>query len=91
MTVRAKKLEADGQGQEKEIPMSAMLDVAVFPEADDDLGDNDLPVPLAMERHEIVTGEQTFTFNVKERPARVGIDPYIRMIDRNPDDNLKSL
>ena len=28
---------------------------------------------------------------VSERPNKVGIDPYIKMIDRNPDDNLKTL
>jgi hypothetical protein len=28
---------------------------------------------------------------VDQRPARVGIDPYATMIDRNPDDNLKAL
>jgi len=91
MTVTAAKYEADGSGAETEVPLSQMLDVAVFSDDDEALGDDDLPAPLAFERRLITSGEQTFTFTVPEKPGRVGIDPYIKMIDRNPDDNVKFL
>ncbi|MGE0624498.1 MAG: ABC transporter permease/M1 family aminopeptidase [Pseudomonadales bacterium] len=91
MTVVAAKYEADGSGAETEVPLSQVLDVAVFSDDDEALGDDDLPEPLAFERRRITSGEQTFTFTVPEAPGRVGIDPYIKMIDRNPDDNVKFL
>jgi hypothetical protein len=91
MTVKAHKLEADGAGRETEIDLAQVLELGVFPESPDNLGDNDLPVPLVLEKQLIRSGEQTITFMVREKPVRVGIDPYNKMIDRNPDDNLRSL
>ncbi len=91
MTVAAAKYEADGSGEETEVPLSQMLDVAVFSDDDEALGDDDLPEPLIFERRRITSGEQTFTFTVQDKPGRVGVDPYIKMIDRNPDDNVKYL
>lgn len=91
ITVAARKLHADGEGRETEVPLSQAFDLAVFPEAPEDLGENDLPDPLFITRRQVVSGEQTFTVRVNERPQRVGIDPYNKMIDRNPDDNLRRL
>jgi ABC-2 type transport system permease protein len=89
--VSAAKLEADGQGSETEVPLSYQLDLAVFPEDPEDLGEDDLPDPLLIEKRLVTDGDQTFTFRVSERPGRVAIDPYNKMIDRNPDDNLRRL
>ena len=47
--------------------------------------------PLVLEKHRIVTGTNELTFHVEEMPERVGIDPYNKMIDRNPEDNLRRL
>jgi len=91
MTVATKQFEADGKGRETEVPLDAWLDVGVFGEAPKELGENDLPPPLALEKRHFDTATSTFEFVVDERPARVGIDPYNKMIDRNPDDNLKGL
>jgi hypothetical protein len=91
MTINARKLEADGQGQETEVPLDYLLDVGVFP-PDTANGDGpDLPTPLALEKRRIVSGESVLTFHVTDPPGRVGIDPYNKMIDRNPEDNLKRL
>lgn len=91
MTVSSAKFEADGAGEETLVDLDQMLDIAVFAEASDDLGDDDLPEALILERKRITGGTQTFTFLVSEQPGRVGIDPYVKMIDRNPDDNVKYL
>lgn len=91
MTIGARKLESDGAGRETEVALEQMFDLAIFPEASDELGESDLPEPILLQKQLIKTGEQTLTFTVAERPARVGIDPYNKMIDRNPEDNLKSL
>ena len=91
MTVEAQQLEADGEGREQPVSLNAVVDVAIFPEAPDDMPENWLPEPLHIEKRTLAEGSQTFTFRVPERPAQVGVDPYVKMIDRNPDDNLRSL
>jgi hypothetical protein len=91
LTVEARKLEADGAGEEREVPLDYQLDVGVFPPAGPDAPEAELPDPLLLEKHRIVSGRQVLTFRVPQRPARVGIDPYNKMIDRNPDDNVKRL
>lgn len=91
LTIDATQLVADGEGREQEVPLDVLLDVAVFPARSDDLGDDDLPDPLLIEKRRIVTGTQTLKFTVGEKPARVGVDPYHKMIDRNPSDNLRTV
>ena len=95
VTVVARKFTADGQGVETETPLHYELDLGVFgqPAADQaqELGEVDLPEPLYLGKRTVVSGEQTFKLRVSERPTRVGIDPYNKMIDRNPDDNLHRL
>jgi hypothetical protein len=91
MSIATKQLEADGGGRETEVPLDVWLDVGVFGAAPDSLGENDLPPPLLIEKRHFDTATSTLEFVVDERPARVGIDPYNKMIDRNPDDNLKTV
>ncbi|MEQ8858612.1 MAG: M1 family aminopeptidase [Pseudomonadales bacterium] len=91
LTVEARKVEADGAGQETEVPLDYLLDVGIFPAAGADATGTDLPEPLLLEKHRIVSGENVLTFTVPDRPAQAGIDPYVKMIDRNPDDNLLRL
>ena len=91
MTVETRQREADGQGRETEVPLDVWLDVGVFGAPDPTLGEDDLPPPLLLEKRHFDTSTSTLEFVVAERPERVGIDPYNKMIDRNPDDNLKGL
>jgi ABC-2 type transport system permease protein len=91
MTVEAAKFEADGAGAETEVSLSQLLDIGIFGARSEELGDEDLPEPILFQPLLIESGEQTFTFTVSEEPLRVGVDPYVKMIDRNPDDNLRSL
>ena len=85
---RARKIYADGEGRETDAPIDMWVDVAVFPEDPEDLEDYQLPTPLHFERQH-VTGDGEIVITVAEKPYRVGIDPYNKLIDRNPEDNLK--
>ena len=91
--VRASKYYADGKGNETEVPLNAELELAVFPKPSPaqqkTMNNSDLPPPLMLTKRTLSSGEQTFVFRVQDEPARVGIDPYNKMIDRNPDDNLR--
>jgi hypothetical protein len=91
MTVSTRQFEADGKGRETDVPLDIWLDVGVFGEAPKNLGENDLPPPLVLEKRHFDKATSTFEFVVDQKPARVGIDPYNKLIDRNPDDNLKGL
>ena len=90
-TTRATKYYADGRGVETESPLEAWVDVAVFPQADDDLQDYQLPPPLFFEKRLLSSGAGEVVVRVADKPGRVGIDPYNKLIDRNPEDNLKTL
>ncbi len=91
LTVDAKQFEADGAGRETEVPMDSAIDIGVFPEGSGARGDDDLPEPLYFGRHQIRSGENAIAVTVDGLPARVGVDPYSKRIDRNPDDNLRSV
>lgn len=89
-STRAAKFYADGEGREQEVPMQAWVDIAVFPESTEELEEYQLPKPLFIEKRE-VTGADEIVIRVDEKPHRVGIDPYNKLIDRNPEDNLKTI
>ena len=91
MTVRAAKRESDGAGHDTEVPLDEPLDVGVYPKAPPDIGDNDLPEPLLFQTVPIHSGENRLEYVVAGKPAKVGIDPMCKRIDRNPEDNLKTV
>ena len=83
--VRTSKLRADSLGNERPIAMSDFIDLGVF-------GDNDpsssLGKPLFLSKRRISAGDTTLHVVVDSPPRRVGIDPYNKLIDRNPGDNV---
>jgi len=88
LTVRAKKLYADGSGREHEAPMAdESFDVGVFRAAPGKPGFSAKDV-MAFHRVLLSSGVHTFDIVVEGAPAFAGIDPYNKRIDRNPDDNV---
>jgi ABC-2 type transport system permease protein len=79
IAVEAKKYRADGKGQEHLIPLHDLIDIGVV----DGKGNF-----LYLEKQTIDQEHQDFTVTVDQLPAEAGIDPLIKLIDRNPDDNL---
>jgi len=43
---------------------------------------------LYLQKHKIEQERQEFTVTVDKVPSQAGVDPLIKLIDRNPDDNL---
>ena len=78
LKVLAKKLVADAQGKEQEVALADIVDVGVL----DDAGE-----PLVLERRRITQADNTFTLIVDRQPAKAGIDPLNKLIDRQPKDN----
>lgn len=87
LTVSAKKLYADGRGQEREAPMSESLDVGLF-SAEPGKAGFDASKVVSLRRLPIRAGTQTLHLVSDRRPVFVGVDPYDKLIDRNADDNI---
>jgi ABC-2 type transport system permease protein len=87
LTVETTKLRSDAKGEEKPIAIDDWIDVGVFaPGKKDALGK-----ALVLEKRRITKPTETFEFIVGEQPAKAGIDPLNKLIDRNPKDNVKSM
>jgi hypothetical protein len=85
LELMARKLRADGKGAESEIPMDDWVDVAVFGEKVPG-GPKTGPI-LANEKRRVSSGTQTLDLVVMGEPVRAGVDPFHKLIDRDPDDN----
>jgi hypothetical protein len=68
----------NGTGTETELKFSDWTDVGVL----DQEGK-----PLYLERVRVKPGDLEFTAVVDQRPAKAGVDPLNKLIDRKPDDN----
>lgn len=87
LDVTARKVRADSIGNETEVQMDDHVEIGVFPRgAAGGPGE-----PLLLELHRIRSGRQTIRITVPELPARAGIDPYRRLIDRRRGDNVVSV
>ncbi|EMR01177.1 ABC transporter permease/M1 family aminopeptidase [Cesiribacter andamanensis] len=72
-------------GEEEETPMQDWVDIGIFTEKQ--AGGKTEQVPLHLKKHKLPSGQQTLTLRVSEKPLRAGIDPYNKLVDRNPGDN----
>ncbi len=81
-----KKVRADSEGMQTEIPADDWIDVGAFakPEPGNKFGRT-----LHRERLRMQSGQRTVEFVVDELPDQVGVDPFSLLIDRIPDDNMK--
>ncbi|MRW93958.1 hypothetical protein GJ699_28610 [Duganella sp. FT80W] len=77
--VSAAKVRAGEQGEEKDVALKDWIDIGV-----DDKDGN----PLLRERKLIEQKDNRYTVIVNGRPAKAGIDPDNKLIDRKPDDNM---
>ncbi len=82
ITVNTAKRKADGSGNETPMPLNDLIDVGVFS------GTKEHLKPLRMEKQWFKTDSSTVVLIVDEKPTFAGIDPYNKLIDRNPEDNL---
>jgi aminopeptidase N len=82
LKVTARKLRADDMGNETEVPLNDAVDIGVF------AGSGLTERALFLEKRRLTGPETTFDIVVRERPERAGIDPYLKLVDRNPDDNV---
>ena len=71
--------------------MNDLVDVAVFTYKKEKGQKVGKDVPVYFEKQRIKTGQNKLEIFVKEKPSKAGIDPYNKLIDRTPGDNLKAV
>ena len=75
------EVQSGWEGNERSVPLKDLIELGVFK------GKKGEEVPLHVEKQGISQPASTIQFVVDERPTRAGIDPYNKLIDRNPEDN----
>lgn len=82
LTVLARKVQADGNGNETPMVLNDYIEIGVFK------GKKDEEEPLYLKKEKITRERNTFEITVNEEPTRAGIDPYNKLVDRIVDDNM---
>ncbi len=89
LTLDATQFEADGQGEETEQPLDEWVDIVLFSEDPNDFSaENEV---IYQQKHRLVSGENVLELVVDRLPAYAGVDPYVRLIDRDSDNNIIKL
>jgi len=86
LSVEAVKQRADGQGEETEQPLDELIDIALFSDDPENLLAEDFVI--YSQKHQIVSGTNTIELKVKEKPLFAGVDPYIKLVDKDSKNNL---
>ncbi|MCG7568068.1 hypothetical protein MHM95_17485 [Pseudoalteromonas sp. CnMc7-15] len=89
LSIDAKKVYANGEGVETEEPMQQLVDIGLFHFDPEQLSANDSVIYL--QKHELVSGANTLELYVDERPSFAGVDPLIKLVDRDSANNVKKL
>ena len=87
--MEARKFEADGKGVQKEVPLNYAVDIGLFAKHPEDVTSGSGHV-LLLERRSLKPGRNVLNFVLDKAPEFGGIDPYIKLIDRLPADNIVS-
>lgn len=82
----SRKVRADSVGNETRVPMDDYVEVGVFGEQEPG---NELGRPLSVFKVHVASDTTRVDFVVDERPVKVGVDPYNKLIDRVPGDNVR--
>lgn len=82
LDVRARKVQANGDGAETPMPLADYIEIGIFS------GKKDEEKPLYLKKEKFTEDHKTFEIIVDEKPTLAGIDPYNKLIDRDADDNM---
>jgi len=86
------KVWVDGKGND--VPAAKMndyIDIGVYgADIKDKNGRTEVNF-LYLKKYKLTRGEHEFSIVVKGKPKTVGVDPLGKLIDRNPNDNLKDV
>lgn len=92
MSVNVKQFAVDGEGEETSQQFDDLVDIVIF-DGDPNDFNNDTNI-LYHNKHRLQDGENKLLIQLDEvsgRPKFIGVDPFIRYIDRNSRDNILAL
>ncbi len=92
LEIESAKNHYDGNGKLlSSSTKSNLLDIGIFEK--DILNKSGMTIksPLFLRKVWVKPGKSTLTFITTKIPFKAGIDPYNKMIDRVPDDNMKDV
>jgi ABC-2 type transport system permease protein len=87
--VAAKQMSADGSGIEGEQDFDEQVEIAMFSGDPNDFAAESTVLYQAL--HQLKSGETTLEIELDTLPAYVGIDPFVRFIDRDTGNNIIKL
>ncbi|RFZ82648.1 hypothetical protein DYU05_10715 [Mucilaginibacter terrenus] len=87
--LKAEKSYLLGKGNYVSTPMDDYVDLAVFAAPSEDKTGRMQLNPLYVKKQKLKSGTHSIVLVVKGKPVSVGIDPYGKLIDQMPDDNIK--
>jgi ABC-2 type transport system permease protein len=82
-----RKLRTDTEGEEADVPVDDWIDIALSVAA----GGQSENHELTLAAHRIQGSRATIETTIDQRPTRVTIDPYYKLIDRDRSDNVRDL
>ena len=85
LVLKAQKLKGDSVGNTKEVPVADYVDVGVF---GDRVPGQKLGEPLLVKKVKVTQSMTVLDLVVSKEPKKAGIDPYNKLIDRTPEDNV---
>lgn len=71
--------------------MNDYIDIGAFASDTKNARGRTVVHPLYLQKYKLTAGLHMIRFYVTAKPQRVGIDPYNKLVDRHPNDNLKEL
>ncbi|QEM10925.1 ABC transporter permease/M1 family aminopeptidase [Mucilaginibacter rubeus] len=73
------------------INMNDYIDIGIFGKQVKGANNRMVSNTLYLKKYKLKRGQQQFSIVVKGQPASVAVDPFSKLIDRNPNDNIKDL
>lgn len=89
LDIHAGLLKADNEGKEQEEIFNERVDIGLFA-ADPDSIDSEEQV-LLLEKHPLKSGDNQLSFELDKAPSFVGVDPFVKLVDRDSKDNIFKL
>jgi hypothetical protein len=88
LVLQSKKLKGDSVGNTRGVPVADYVDVGIF---GDRVAGQKLGEPLLVKKVRITAPVTVLDLIVTKEPKKAGIDPYNKLIDRTPEDNVVSV
>jgi ABC-type transport system involved in multi-copper enzyme maturation permease subunit len=89
IVLHADKLVADEKGTQTTQALAEQIDIGVF-SVDPDQTSGESGV-IYLKKHQLTTGENSIELVLDQKPLYVGVDPFVRLIDRDGADNIRKL